>query len=166
MNKNEIKLKRDEILQYYINGTPVEELMKMYNTSWSNIYNIVSVTLRKTIKDVTKFEEKKIISLYKNEKWSCAKIGLEVNLYHKNVAEILEMNGINRTYSARRKHTLNEHYFDKIDTPNKAYILGLFYADGYNSLDKSTVRLQLQYSDVDILEKSEKNLAIQSHLNF
>lgn len=111
-------------------------------------------------------KKKKILALYQNEKWSCAKIGLEVNLYHKNVAEILEMHGIKRSYSSKRKHTLNEHYFDKINTPNKAYILGLFYADGYNSLDKMTVRLQLQWSDVDILEKIKKEIDSSKPLRF
>lgn len=32
--------------------------------------------------------------------------------------------------SRNRKYSLNEHYFEKIDTKEKAYILGFIYADG------------------------------------
>lgn len=31
-----------------------------------------------------------------------------------------------------RKHNINMHYFDNIDNQDKAYILGFFYADGWN----------------------------------
>lgn len=37
-----------------------------------------------------------------------------------------------------RKYTADYHYFDEIDTPNKAYMLGFLYADGCNYMnDKS-----------------------------
>ena len=39
---------------------------------------------------------------------------------------------IPRTGVSRRKYYLNETFFDNIDTQDKAYILGFFYADGYN----------------------------------
>lgn len=32
-----------------------------------------------------------------------------------------------------KKYNYNENYFESIDTEKKAYILGFFYADGYNS---------------------------------
>lgn len=50
-----------------------------------------------------------------------------------------------------RKYTLNEKYFDNIDTEPKAYFLGLLYADGCN--DGATIKLQLAEKDRDILEK-------------
>jgi hypothetical protein len=50
-----------------------------------------------------------------------------------------------------RKYTLNENYFDSIDTEDKAYFLGLLNADGCNA--GLTVRIALQEQDVDILNK-------------
>ena len=48
---------------------------------------------------------------------------------------------------------MDEKYFDNIDTQNKAYTLGFLFADGYNSISKSTVSMALQESDGYILDK-------------
>lgn len=52
-----------------------------------------------------------------------------------------------------RKWTLNERYFESIDTPEKAYFLGLLYADGYNCAKGNLVKLTLKSSDWDIIER-------------
>ena len=52
-----------------------------------------------------------------------------------------------------RKYPLNEHYFDNIDCEEKAYFLGMLYADGSNSLKKTEVSLRLQEDDYEILFK-------------
>ncbi len=72
---------------------------------------------------------------------------------------------INRS-KASRKHTLNEAYFDIIDSEDKAYFLGLLYADGYNQENKSTVKLTLQAQDKDILEKFCKYINSNKPLSF
>lgn len=51
----------------------------------------------------------------------------------------------------RRKYTLNENYFSEIDTKDKAYFLGLLYADGCNT--RSGVSINLESSDGYIIEK-------------
>ena len=40
-----------------------------------------------------------------------------------------------------RKYQLREDYFDRIDTPNKAYFLGFLYADGYVSKTGASIFL-------------------------
>lgn len=50
-----------------------------------------------------------------------------------------------------RKYRLNEHYFDEIDSPEKAYFLGILYADGNNC--RGMIRLTLTENDKEILEK-------------
>ncbi len=55
-----------------------------------------------------------------------------------------------RSHSAR-KYTANYKFFDVIDTPEKAYVLGYFYADGSNHI--STNRLLFTSVDTDVLEK-------------
>lgn len=50
-----------------------------------------------------------------------------------------------------RTYTLNENYFDEIDTPTKAYIYGLLAADGYNYVAKGTISLSLQAGDESLL---------------
>lgn len=49
------------------------------------------------------------------------------------------------------KYTLDEHYFDEIDTPDKAYILGIFYADGCNRPSEKKLTMELQIDDYDVL---------------
>lgn len=50
-------------------------------------------------------------------------------------------------------YTFDENYFDSIDTENKAYILGLLFADGYNNEKRGVVTLSLQERDREILDK-------------
>jgi hypothetical protein len=49
-------------------------------------------------------------------------------------------------------YNLNEAYFDTIDTHDKAYWLGLLYADGYNNTTKHLVTITLQACDKYLLE--------------
>lgn len=51
------------------------------------------------------------------------------------------------------KYHINENFFKIIDTEEKAYILGLFAADGNISKSTTNIKLELKYTDVDILEK-------------
>lgn len=53
-------------------------------------------------------------------------------------------------------HKVNRNYFKQIDSENKAYILGFFYADGYNSGTQASFT-QLD-QDRDILDQINKEL--------
>lgn len=61
---------------------------------------------------------------------------------------------------ARRKYKVNINYFDTIDTEDKAYFLGLLYADGCNhdSCGNYSIVLSLHEQDKDILEKFQIQL--------
>lgn len=50
-----------------------------------------------------------------------------------------------------QKHVFDINFFNKIDTQDKAYILGLLYADGNIAQDKRSVSISLQEADVQIL---------------
>jgi len=53
----------------------------------------------------------------------------------------------------QRKYPIVEDFFDEIDTEEKAYILGLLYADGYNNTDRNSVSLGLKETDREVLNK-------------
>lgn len=55
-----------------------------------------------------------------------------------------------------RKYKLNVNYFNKIDSHEKAYILGFLYADGYNREDGISFTQKIER--VDILEKIKNAL--------
>lgn len=60
------------------------------------------------------------------------------------------------------QYNINHDFFNEIDTEEKAYILGLLYADGSVSNNKNatdnTITLRLQISDIEILERINKIL--------
>ena len=88
----------------------------------------------------------------------------------KPIKRILEQNGVTlRTNDeAIRKYHCNYHYFDQIDTPNKAYILGFLYADGCNYMnDKNAVyhwQIELQRQDADILRDMMREMEYDGKL--
>ena len=49
-------------------------------------------------------------------------------------------------------YSVNEHVFDQIDTPDKAYCMGLFYADGCNHIKEGNISIELQSRDRAVLE--------------
>ena len=56
---------------------------------------------------------------------------------------------LNRATPAARKYTFNEHYFDAIDTPDKAYWLGFIAGDG--CISNGALVIGLAAKDVDHL---------------
>lgn len=95
-----------------------------------------------------------IISSYLSGNSSCVICKL-YNVTPNAIIAFLRKNDIlPRTLSiANRKYPINESYFDNIDTPEKAYFVGLLYADGCNSTENHTIRLGLLLTDSKLLEK-------------
>ena len=57
----------------------------------------------------------------------------------------------------QRKYNIDETFFDVIDTEEKAYFLGLLYADGCNATNRNAVILSLKEDDKEILEKIKQS---------
>lgn len=71
-----------------------------------------------------------------------------IRLYLKNLGvEIRSLSHVRQMYH------INEDFFDTVDTQEKAYFLGLLYADGCNQPDKYRIRLGLQTADKALLER-------------
>lgn len=56
----------------------------------------------------------------------------------------------------RTSTTINEDYFEKINTSNKAYIFGLILSDGH--LAKHRKQLRIKLTDIELLEEVKKVL--------
>ena len=52
----------------------------------------------------------------------------------------------------KRKLKFNENYFEKIDSEQKAYFLGLFYADSCVHAKCNSTSISLQKKDINILK--------------
>ena len=64
------------------------------------------------------------------------------------------------------KYSVDESYFDIIDNSDKAYCLGLLYADGCNHTDSNTIDIELQDRDVFVLQKMNSFLHNTRPLKF
>lgn len=95
-----------------------------------------------------------IVEKYKTGNYTYAMLGREYNLRGGSVAKLLKYRKIDTIVDKNlyRHFTINEHYFDVIDTEDKAYFLGLLYADGYNNEKRGMVSLKLQCEDKHILD--------------
>lgn len=106
-----------------------------------------------------------IKKMYIEENISSSQIAKFFGVKRYQINYILEKNNIQKSQSeVRRRYYLNEHYFDKIDTPNKAYILGFLYADGYNNPINNTIVLSLSVKDEEILEQIRKEVGCEKPL--
>lgn len=84
-----------------------------------------------------------IYSRYINEKLSIAKLAEIYNTTSVTITKIFNKNNL-VIKKTNKKYQLNEFYFDKIDTSDKAYWLGFIYADGNISRNALSVSLSLK----------------------
>jgi len=107
-----------------------------------------------------------IVKKYLSDKMTLKKISLDYNISDIPIKRVLrEQHVISREPTeTSRKYPLNEHYFDHIDSYDKAYFFGLLMADGYNS--NQSIVLILSKKDVKILERFRDFIKSQQPLKF
>lgn len=107
-------------------------------------------------------QENKIVSNYKNG-LTIQLISKVLNINKNAIYSCLKRNSVimrNRGYY--RKYKMDEDFFINIDSEKKSYILGFVMADGYNNPTKQTLRIVLNYLDIDILQKIQRCLKTNS----
>lgn len=137
----------------------VNKLSEKYDISKTHICNILEKNKIKRNKHglkIKKSDINNIVEMYKNGE----KTKNIANLYNVNSATILNVLHKNNipirdNNWEQKKYKLNIHYFDKIDTEDKAYFLGLLYADGCNSGEN--IQISLSGKDSEILNKISNN---------
>ena len=141
-----------------------QEIIKLYNSGLSMTkagapYSISSATVmailnRNNIPKRTKggiyaIPEQEVITRYKNGE-SCQVIADSFKVTFHTISNILEKNNIARD-NKYKNISLNENYFEKIDSSDKAYFLGFMLTDGNVSLNENIIRLSLSSKDEEIL---------------
>ena len=112
------------------------------------------------------------LNLFKNSPWTDDEVAyVKENYMEMKTSDISKI--LNRTMSAielkakklglkKYPYTCDYHYFDEIDTEEKAYWLGFLTADGWiNKNDKNNAGvtgIELQYSDINHLKKFNKSI--------
>ncbi len=122
------------------------------------------------------FEQKHHIIDAFNRGMECRDIPKHIGASKRAVSRVLKEEGINT--KRRNRYTLNETYFDRIDSPVKAYLLGLMAADGcvtkthyvaFESIDKELTEMlstELQYSGEIRIVTPKNNCAPHYRINF
>jgi len=107
-------------------------------------------------------ERQKILNLYNIEKKSVRSISKLFNYSYTVIYRVIKESGVpirGNGFTAR-KYEYDIHFFDVIDTEEKAYWLGFMYADGYVTIRGNTMQmcLTLSTNDKGHLEKFKKSL--------
>lgn len=108
-----------------------------------------------------------IVEKYKTGKYNCNTLGKEYGISRTTVNAMLRRRGVainNDLSLLKRKYTINDNYFDKIDAEDKAYWFGWLCADGTNTRSRNHVAMTLQTSDVYILTEFLKCIGSNSKM--
>lgn len=139
-----------------------KELAEKYDRSLESIKNKArELQLRKKEHFISEDQKNDIMRLYGSIKDNGSKMGAEsiakiLNKSSSAVRKIVKKNGgqILKYGDAVRRFTANTDYFKNgIKTHESAYILGLFYADGYNNEEKGAIGITLKASDAILLQE-------------
>lgn len=105
----------------------------------------------KKVNRIKTLDQEKIVKEYLSG-GSTISIGKSYNVNCGTIHRVLT----NRNIKLRenRKYTFDFDFFKKIDTEEKAYILGFWYADGNNRNQRDGIRIEL--TDLEILEKMKR----------
>lgn len=107
----------------------------------------------------TQQQEQEIIALYQT-KISTIKLAEKYGCSTGAINNVLKRNNIQRRSNKenRRLYTLNQDFFENIDTEEKAYWLGFLYADGNIRKHKNQSVIQLKVEDKEVVEKFLKSI--------
>lgn len=146
----------DDIVAKYNSGMNSCEIAKIYNVKYGAIIRVLkicNVKIEKHYSIIFYTEHENIVKRYRSGE-KISEIAKSYYVVRETIAKILKSNGVQPREKGQdnRKYQVNHNYFDSIDNENKAYFLGMLFADGYND-GKYYICLGLQSSDVYIINK-------------
>lgn len=151
----------DKIKQMVEDGFSVQKIAHILKIERDQVKQMIEDnqwTLKK--EPFNESEIARIKDLYK-QGVSSKTLAIKFSIDRRRVRKWLGEEGVLRNWEdSRRTHFFNQHAFDEIDTSEKAYWLGFFYADAYNCQLTSTFSISLQGRDRDHLVKLAKFMEI------
>ena len=159
----------NDIIQMYKNKEPIDDIIKKYNTEEHFIREVLkdnSIDRKRT-----SFSDElhdRIVYLYQVERCVYNYIEYQLLVSENGIKGTLKRRNIPlRTYSENnQKYKRNSHYFDQIDSENKAYYLGLLFADGNNFSKHNAITLSLQEEDGYIVEKFKDEIEYEGFIHY
>ncbi len=102
--------------------------------------------------ELTSIQIEEAIILYKELK-TMKPVAKKFGVSNSFMWKTLKQSGIN---TKRDTYTVEENYFEKIDTRDKAYILGLLFSDG--TLNSKYPQIKLKLTDLDLVQQVKTKL--------
>ncbi len=138
LNNNTVQI--SNLLQ--ISQTGVERYLKR-----ENLYKKPNRSL------LSEKQKQEVCNLYTIQKLNTKEISKIFNCSDAYILKILKNKNINTSIISRYNKCKNLNYFSKIDSEEKAYLLGFIYTDG--SIDKklNTLSIELNKKDHEILKR-------------
>lgn len=121
-----------KIIDLYKSGKSFDKIKDELNITWVTVRNTV-IRSGTEIRSVggscklTHSQELEICNLYKNGK-TFAELGNMYNMDDSSILGIIRRHNIESRPTKERQYSINDHYFDSIDTEEKAYFLGILFA--------------------------------------
>ena len=110
-----------------------------------------------TLKEIRQtYNKDEALSLYNSGK-TIEELAIKYNVTEKTIKKNLSLMGAS-VVDKRGMWDLNEHFFDVIDTEEKAYWLGFIYADGNISSEGNRFEINLSAKDLDHMLKLKRFL--------
>lgn len=165
--RTNIEIQKNVIHDYKLNELSLKDIAKKYNICFNTAKKILLLNNEK-LKEfkINSKIENNIVDDYING-ISNKVLSQKYSLHRSTIQTILVRNNIKLKSSSEtsRKHQIiDENFFNIINTEEKAYILGLLYADG--SLRHNGFELTLIETDKEILEKISNILYGKVILNY
>ena len=114
----------------------------------------------------SKQQEEEILYLYTALNISITKIAENFNVSYGVIFRFLKSKNISIKHNDfYRSYSIDENFLEKIDSEEKAYFLGFFYADGHLN-KKDGVEITIKVDDAYILEKFKKALKFEGPVNY
>lgn len=109
------------------------------------------------MKQISQEQQKEILELYTVQNKSVNYISKIFGVSNTTITKILKSKNIPiRDNSFYKSKYFDKHYFDNIDSEDKAYFLGFIYADGYVS--KKAFGIKISVKDEYLLETLKQKL--------
>lgn len=141
----------EDILNYKNQGILNEDIGKLYGVSKSAITRIMQANGIFSRNLMNKDETIPLIIADYENGLTIHEIAKRYHTSQTTVSSILKDNHITIRPTYKTIYTINENFFDEINTEEKAYILGFLLSDG--CISNHNINITLQENDREILEK-------------
>lgn len=115
-------------------------------------------------KHLTKEEVSSIKEKYKNGA-KVKELEKEFNCTNFTIYKVINRENLNKIHG-NRKFSIDENYFNVINSERKAYFLGLIWADGSILKSKGTLSIHLQKEDEYLLEELRNDICPSKPLKY